>query len=123
MICYAMVGVKNLNEAATFFDNVLSVIGAKRLMEDDKFIVWGVTMEEPSFSVCLPYDGKEATSGNGTMISFYAESTDIVDKVYKVALENGATCEGEPGPRGKQFYAGYFRDKDGNKFNAFYPGQ
>ncbi len=27
--------------------------------------------------------------------------------------------DGEPGPRGETFYAGYFRDLDGNKLNAF----
>ena len=35
---------------------------------------------------------------------------------------NGGTCEGPPGPRGEGFYAGYFRDPDGNKLNAFVMG-
>jgi hypothetical protein len=30
--------------------------------------------------------------------------------------------EGPAGPRGDGFYAGYFRDLDGNKLNAFYMG-
>ena len=34
----------------------------------------------------------------------------------------GATDEGKPGPRGDTFYAGYFRDLDGNKLNAFFMG-
>ena len=35
-------------------------------------------------------------------------------------LELGGTDEGAPGPRGEGgFYAGYFRDLDGNKLNAF----
>jgi len=29
---------------------------------------------------------------------------------------------GAPGPRGEGFYAGYFRDLDGNKLNAFCMG-
>lgn len=119
MISYAMVGTKNLPKASTFFDNVLRVVGAKRLIEGEKFVVWGKSMEEPSFSVCLPYNGNEAQPGNGTMISFNAENPELVDKLYKAAIENGATCEGEPGPRGDMFYAGYFRDLDGNKYNAF----
>ena len=32
---------------------------------------------------------------------------------------SAGTDEGAPGPRGDQFYAGYFRDLDGNKLNAF----
>ena len=39
-----------------------------------------------------------------------------------IALANGGTCEGPPGPRGEGFYAGYFRDPDGNKLNAFVMG-
>lgn len=119
MIGYAMVGTKDLNKAADFFDNVLKVVGAKRLMEEETFIVWGTSMEETSFSVCLPYNGEEASAGNGTMISFNAENKDQVDAIYKAAIENGATCEGKPGMRWDTFYAGYFRDLDGNKFNAF----
>ena len=46
-----------------------------------------------------------------------------VDRLYAVALANGGTCEGPPGPRGEGgFYAAYFRDPDGNKLNAFVMG-
>jgi len=38
-------------------------------------------------------------------------------------MELGAKDEGAPGPRGPGFYAGYFRDPDGNKLNAFCMGQ
>ena len=42
------------------------------------------------------------------------------DALYKKALELGAQDEGPPGPRGDSgFYAGYFRDLDGNKLNVF----
>jgi catechol 2,3-dioxygenase-like lactoylglutathione lyase family enzyme len=36
--------------------------------------------------------------------------------------EVGAKDEGAPGPRGQGFYAGYFRDLDGNKLNVFFMG-
>jgi predicted lactoylglutathione lyase len=39
--------------------------------------------------------------------------------MHAKALELGGADEGAPGPRGEQFYAGYFRDLDGNKLNAF----
>jgi predicted lactoylglutathione lyase len=42
-----------------------------------------------------------------------------VDRLHAIALANGGTCEGPPGPRGDTFYAGYFRDPDGNKLNVF----
>lgn len=120
MIGYNMVGTKDLPKASAFFDKVLSVLGAKRLMEEEKFVVWGHSMEETCFSICLPHDGNEAKPGNGTMTAFYADNEETVDKAYQVALENGGTCEGAPGLRDFGYYVAYFRDLDGNKFNAFY---
>ena len=46
-------------------------------------------------------------------------SRDRVDRLHKKALELGGHDEGAVGPRGEGFYAGYFRDLDGNKLNAF----
>jgi predicted lactoylglutathione lyase len=46
-------------------------------------------------------------------------SKGAVDAFYNKALELGATDEGAPGQRIEGFYAGYFRDLDGNKLNAF----
>ena len=53
---------------------------------------------------------------NFGMMNDEAESAAIVDK----AIELGGTDEGPPGPRGEGFYAGYFRDLDGNKLNVFW---
>ena len=69
-----------------------------------------------------PYDGNAATVGNGVMPAIRAKSKEHVDQIYKRAIELGATDEGEPGQRIEGFYAGYFRDLDGNKLNAFYMG-
>jgi predicted lactoylglutathione lyase len=42
-----------------------------------------------------------------------------VREFYDKAIALGATDEGAPGQRISNFYAGYFRDLDGNKLNAF----
>ena len=47
------------------------------------------------------------------------DSKEQVDAFYAKAIELGATDEGPPGQRIEGFYAGYFRDLDGNKLNAF----
>ena len=88
-------------------------------MEMDNFIAWAISPEMPALSVTRPYDGKPATVGNGVMISLAADSPAMVDKLYAKAIELGAQDEGPAGPRGDNFYAGYFRDMDGNKLNAF----
>ncbi|MBT6036263.1 MAG: VOC family protein [Kordiimonadaceae bacterium] len=119
MIGYTMVGTKEIKKAGAFFDNVLGVLGAKRSMDHDNFIVWSVTPDQPSFSVCLPHNGEAASVGNGVMTAFNAMSPKQVKEVYDCALENGGTTEGEPGERSDGFYAAYFRDADGNKFAVF----
>ncbi len=47
------------------------------------------------------------------------DTNEKVDKLYKKAMSLGAIDEGAAGPRGDTFYAGYFRDPDGNKLNCF----
>jgi predicted lactoylglutathione lyase len=67
----------------------------------------------------MPFDGQPATRGNGTMVAIAAGSREMVDRMHKLALELGGRDEGAAGPRGEGFYAGYFRDLDGNKLAAF----
>jgi predicted lactoylglutathione lyase len=57
------------------------------------------------------------------MVAIVVDSSDKVDALHAKALELGGTDEGAPGLRGDTFYAGYFRDLDGNKLNAFYFSQ
>jgi catechol 2,3-dioxygenase-like lactoylglutathione lyase family enzyme len=120
MIGYALFGTNDLPRAAAFYDALLAEIGATRFMESDRFIAWAVSPEAPSLGVCLPFDGKPATVGNGTMMALAVDSNEKVDRLYAKALALGGTDEGPAGPRGLAgFYAGYFRDLDGNKLNVF----
>ena len=66
--------------------------------------------------------GALATVGNGVMAAIVVDSKEKVDRVYRKAIALGAQDEGPNGPRGENFYAGYFRDLDGNKLNVFYMG-
>jgi len=119
MIGYVTLGTNRFDEAASFYDRLLAEIGAARLLEDDRFIAWGVSMKAPAISIARPYDGNPASVGNGVMVAIAVDSTAAVDRLHAKALELGGTDEGAPGPRSAQFYAGYFRDLDGNKLNAF----
>jgi hypothetical protein len=76
----------------------------------------------PVVSVIEPFDGKPASVGNGVMVALAAGSRAQVDALHRKALELGGQDEGAPGPRGDGFYAGYLRDLDGNKLNAFVMG-
>ncbi len=119
MIGYTTVGTNDFDKAAAFYDALFGSRGIKRTMEAENYLVWGKDMESPAFSIVHPHDGKEATVGNGVMIALEMENEDAVKTFYNKAIELGASCEGEPGPRGDSFYAAYFRDLDGNKLNGF----
>ncbi|MEE8041721.1 MAG: VOC family protein, partial [Pseudomonadales bacterium] len=97
-------------------------IGAKEVMKNERMVMFGTEGGAPMLGVCTPYDEKDATAGNGTMVALSVGSQEAVQKVYAKAIELGATDEGEPGLRGGNFYGGYFRDPDGNKLVAFTMG-
>ena len=122
MIGYVTLGTSDIERAARFYDQLLAEIGAKRFMETETFIAWATSPQAPALSVIKPFDGNAATVGNGVMVALAMDSRDKVDALYGKAIELGAKDEGAPGLRGDNFYAGYFRDPDGNKLNAFFMG-
>lgn len=123
MIGYVTLGTNDMAKGAAFYDKVLAVIGAKRFMEMETFIAWANSPTQAGLSITHPFDGNPATVGNGVMVALACPDKVTVDKVYQTALEAGGTDEGAPGERMPNFYAGYFRDLDGNKLNAFYMEQ
>jgi predicted lactoylglutathione lyase len=123
MIGYVTVGTNDLARAAQFYDAIAAEMGTGRMMEFDSFIAWGTPGAGAGIAATKPYDGNAATVGNGVMVGLEARDKEQVDRLYAIALANGGTDEGAPGPRGDGgFYAGYFRDPDGNKLNAFVMG-
>ena len=122
MIGYVTLGTNDMARAARYYDELLAVVGAKRVLETGKLIAWGNNPSAPMLLVIKPADGNKATVGNGVMVALAAGSKAEVDAVYNKAISLGSQCEGPAGPRGDDFYAGYFRDSDGNKLCAFYSG-
>ena len=120
MIGYVTLGTNDIQRAAKFYDALLGALGAKRTMEAESFIAWGVSPTTPMLSVTKPFDKQAASVGNGVMVAIAVDSKAKVDALYKQALELGAKDEGAAGPRGDSFYADYFRDLDGNKLNVFF---
>lgn len=125
MIGYVTLGTNDLERAAKFYDPIASEMGVGRMMDFDTFIAWGKPGGPAGIAATKPFDGGEASVGNGTMVAFEAKDRDQVQRIYDLALANGGSDEGAPGPRGEPdengmvFYAAYFRDPDGNKLNAF----
>lgn len=120
MIGYTMVGTRDLDRARRFYDPLFTEMGRECCFTDDQVASWGTSSDEsaPRFIVGHPFDGNEASVGNGVMTAFLVAETEIIDRLFKIAMRHGGSSEGEPGPRPQYsdgFYAAYVRDPDGNK--------
>ena len=120
MIGYATVGTNDLAKATAYYEALLAEIGASKVMGDDRIVLYSNDPSQGFLGVCIPNDAQPATVGNGTMAGIKAGSNDAVDRLHAKALELGGGDEGAPGDRGNGFYAGYFRDLDGNKLVAYH---
>jgi catechol 2,3-dioxygenase-like lactoylglutathione lyase family enzyme len=120
MIGYVTLGSNDLARAGEFYDQLLAELGATRTMVSDRFIAYSTAPNRPAILIVTPFDGEPATVGNGMMVALAVDSRERVAAIHAKALLLGGSDEGAPGPRGDSgFYAGYFRDLDGNKLNAF----
>lgn len=124
MPAYTTVGSNRLDDAKSFYDALMPVVGFAPMMEHGSGgrIYAG---DGGMFAVVGPFDGGAATVGNGTMIGFTLGSREQVDTFHAKALELGGRDEGAPGPRGPeeaQVYMAYARDLDGNKLCALHFG-
>ncbi|RIV75760.1 VOC family protein [Pelagerythrobacter aerophilus] len=125
MIGYVTLGTNDLQSSAGFYDAIAKEMGVGRMMDFDTFIAWGAWDGGAGIALTKPYDGKAASVGNGTMVALQAKDSEQVRRLHEIALANGGSDEGAPGPRGEPdaqgntFYAAYFRDREGNKLNAF----
>jgi catechol 2,3-dioxygenase-like lactoylglutathione lyase family enzyme len=122
MIGYVTLGTNDLARGAAFYDAIAKEMGVGRFMETEAFIAWGAPDGAAGIGLTKPFDGNAATVGNGVMVALQAADRAQVDRIHHLALSLGGTDEGAPGDRGGGFYAGYFRDLDGNKLNAFVMG-
>ena len=122
MLAYVCIGTNDLPRATRFYDQLLAPLGATHVWETDTFVAFGNDPKAPLLLLIKPYDGNPATVGNGTMVTLATSSKAQVDTVHQKALELGGKDEGAAGPRSDGFYAGYFRDLEGNKLAVCFIG-
>ena len=116
MLAYVTLGSNNIEKSLAFYDGVMGELGAKRLFDNQRLYFYGTGPGTPMLAIGGTYDEKEATCGNGVMPALACPDRETVDRVYKKAIEMGATDDGEPGERVPNvFYGAYFRDPDGHK--------
>ncbi|MGR3433845.1 MAG: VOC family protein [Shimia sp.] len=123
MIGYVSVGSNDLDAAKRFYDAVLLPLG------------WSVTRGPeglgylprdgagaPDYYVKPPFDGRPASTGNGSMTAFAATDPAQVRALHAAGQEAGGTDDGAPGHRATYsptFYVGYLRDPDGHKIALY----
>tara|TARA_Y100000768_G_scaffold272483_1_gene208501 strand:- start:46 stop:420 length:375 start_codon:yes stop_codon:yes gene_type:complete len=121
MFSFVTIGTNNLKKSGSFYSKVLKPLKIKKVLIHDRYYGYSKIGSSKKIQLYLikPHNKKKATNGNGTMITFNANSKKTVDDFYKIAIKLGAQDEGSPGPRhGKDYYA-YIRDPDGNKICVF----
>lgn len=122
MIGYTTLGTNQFEQALNFYNELMKLLGEKLLWKTDSMAAWGPSRDDPAFCITKPFNGSSASIGNGVMIAFKVTTAEEVDLFHSKAIELGGSCEGKPGKRGENgFYAGYFRDLDGNKLNVYIP--
>jgi catechol 2,3-dioxygenase-like lactoylglutathione lyase family enzyme len=119
IISHLSLGTNQFEKARDFYNRVLSTLNIK--LKEDYPGAAGYGKQFVEFWLQTPIDGKAATQGNGTHVAFIASNKQQVHDFYNTAIENGATCDGPPGPRPlytDAYYGCYVRDLDGNKIEA-----
>ena len=124
MIGYVMVGTNDIEQSLKLYDKILPCAGMKKIETTSDYVGYASIFsdyEKITFYITKPYNRKNATFGNGSMIAFLCQDKKSVDNFHRVGLENGAKDEGAPGIRsGYEDYFSYLRDFDGNKICAYY---
>ncbi|MEP4380587.1 MAG: VOC family protein [Alphaproteobacteria bacterium] len=119
ILSHVSIGTNDFDRAVTFYDQVLTTLGCRRVLEHDGMVAWGRAF--PEFFVQAPHDGASASVGNGTHIGFIAPDKASVDEFHATAIAAGAQDDGTPGPRpayGAPYYGCFIRDPDGHKIEA-----
>lgn len=127
MIAYITFGADDMDRAKRFYCSFLPALGysLKEGADGLSFILpvqKGQKIALPDFYVKPTFDGRPASSGNGTMVAFEASTQQQVRDLHHAALAAGGTDEGAPGFRatyGPHFFVGYLRDPQGNKIALF----
>jgi catechol 2,3-dioxygenase-like lactoylglutathione lyase family enzyme len=127
MLSYITIGANDLPASGRFYSAILAPLGYERTDAGN-----GMAFSLPegpdqasspgTLYVVKPYDGREATVGNGSMTAFSMATHALVRTLHAAGIQAGGTDEGAPGFRAEyteHFYVAYLRDPVGNKVALF----
>jgi catechol 2,3-dioxygenase-like lactoylglutathione lyase family enzyme len=119
MIDHVSVAVRDLEQAARFYDAVLGAIGYERLEVRPHTVGFG--KKYPEFWINLRAAMTPVAPESGAHVGLRVRSTELVDAFHAAAVAAGGTSDGAPGLRpqhGEGYYAAFIRDPDGNRIEA-----
>jgi catechol 2,3-dioxygenase-like lactoylglutathione lyase family enzyme len=119
MIDHVSIGVRELEQAARFYQAVLGAIGYQRL--EDRAHTVGFGKKYPEFWINLRASMLPVAANAGSHVALRVRATELVDAFHAAALAAGGASDGAPGLRpqhGEGYYAAFIRDPDGNRIEA-----
>jgi len=102
--------VSDLEASTRFYDAVFFALGARRLIDSEHAVAYGVNGPMIWFVV----RGRPPAPGYGHL-ALQASGKAAVDAAHAAGLTHGGTDDGAPGQRpqyGRRYYAAYLRDPD-----------
>jgi catechol 2,3-dioxygenase-like lactoylglutathione lyase family enzyme len=127
MLSYINLGANDIPRSERFYTAVLVPLGYEKA-EQKGAVIYTLPDIPDRFNgpgavyVTKPYDGREATVGNGSMVAFRVPTHAQVRALHSAGVAAGGTDEGAPGFRAqysKNFFVAYLRDPLGNKLALF----
>lgn len=127
MLSYLSIGANDVELSGRFYAALLLPLGYEQMRTERHFGFFLPDVADRdngpgTIWVGPPFDGEPATSGNGMMPAFQANTRALVRVAYAAGMAEGGRDEGSPGLRphyGENFYAAYLRDPVGNKLAVF----
>jgi|688.fasta_scaffold308284_1 catechol 2,3-dioxygenase-like lactoylglutathione lyase family enzyme len=109
------IAVSDLEKSKKFYLNILSPLGIEPITEYDGWIGFGKNFKAEFWL------GPGKISNYFMHVAFIADTKEIVDAFYTIAIKEGATCSGKPKIR-NDYYPGYYGafilDYDGHTIGA-----
>jgi catechol 2,3-dioxygenase-like lactoylglutathione lyase family enzyme len=102
--------VRDLDAALPFYEAVMPALGFTETYHGGGWMVWATTMELPGASYFGITESAEHVA-NENRIAFWAASSEEVDRLADVVRAAGAT--------GLRYYAVYFADPSGNRYEIY----
>ena len=119
MIDHISVAVRDLDQAARFYETVLGAIGYEKLVVRPHTVGFG--KRYPEFWLNLRAEMSPVAGDCGAHVALRVRAIDLVDGFHDAALAAGGSSDGAPGLRprhGEGYYAAFVRDPDGNRIEA-----